>query len=168
MRPHSLFWDGIGWADERCGCRYHPDDDNGTHGGAPHVHHCAAHTPGVPAAVVRLRGRMAASKSLWRHRRKLQGKRHRERMDVRMAWLRSAKAKRHELYVALKRAESEAQMYREARDVERAKLAEIATAVSDSILAAIRKFRAMSDEERYVLAQLAEHLETLIENDALE
>lgn len=25
------------------GCAYHPEDLNDTHGGGPHVHHCAAH-----------------------------------------------------------------------------------------------------------------------------
>lgn len=42
-RPHHLVWSGVEWADDRCGCRYHPDDDNGSHGGAPHVHRCSRH-----------------------------------------------------------------------------------------------------------------------------
>lgn len=48
-RPHHLLWNGSEWTDERCGCRYHPDDDNGTHGGAPHVHPCAAHAKAADA-----------------------------------------------------------------------------------------------------------------------
>ena len=47
-RPNHLVWDGIEWVDERCGCQYHPDDDNGTHGGAPHVHLCAKHQAAQP------------------------------------------------------------------------------------------------------------------------
>ena len=43
-RPHHLKWNGTEWVDERCGCRYHPDDDNGKHGGAPHVHLCEKHS----------------------------------------------------------------------------------------------------------------------------
>jgi hypothetical protein len=43
IRPHHLAWSGTEWTDERCGCRYHPDDDNGSHGGAPHVHLCKQH-----------------------------------------------------------------------------------------------------------------------------
>jgi hypothetical protein len=43
LRPHHLWWTGTEWIDERCGCRYHPDDDNGSHGGAPHIHHCPRH-----------------------------------------------------------------------------------------------------------------------------
>lgn len=42
-RPNHLKWNGTEWVDDRCGCRYHPDDDNGTHGGAPHIHRCAEH-----------------------------------------------------------------------------------------------------------------------------
>ena len=42
-RPNHLKWNGTEWVDERCGCRYHPDDDKGTHGGAPHVHLCTKH-----------------------------------------------------------------------------------------------------------------------------
>lgn len=42
-RPHKLTWNGTEWVDERCGCRYHPDDDNGSHGGAPHLHLCEQH-----------------------------------------------------------------------------------------------------------------------------
>jgi hypothetical protein len=42
-RPHHLAWNGTEWVDGRCGCRYHPDDDNGSHGGAPHVHRCEKH-----------------------------------------------------------------------------------------------------------------------------
>lgn len=42
-RDHHLRWVETEWADARCGCRYHPDDDNGTHGGAPHVHLCERH-----------------------------------------------------------------------------------------------------------------------------
>lgn len=43
FRPHHLKWNGDEWVDQRCGCRYHPDDNNGTHGGAPHVHRCKEH-----------------------------------------------------------------------------------------------------------------------------
>jgi len=39
---HLAFQDGQ-WVDTRCGCAYHPDDRNGTHGGGPHVHSCADH-----------------------------------------------------------------------------------------------------------------------------
>lgn len=42
-RPNHLIWCDNEWVDDRCGCRYHPDDDNGTHGGAPHVHRCERH-----------------------------------------------------------------------------------------------------------------------------
>jgi len=42
-RPHHLVWSGVEWIDDRCGCRYHPDDDNQTHGGGPHVHPCEKH-----------------------------------------------------------------------------------------------------------------------------
>lgn len=50
-RDSHLVWNGVEWVDDRCGCRYHPDDDNGTHGGGPHVHPCAAHRPAAaPAA----------------------------------------------------------------------------------------------------------------------
>lgn len=48
-RPNHLKWNGHEWVDCRCGCRYHPDDDNGTHGGGPHVHACDAHRPTPPA-----------------------------------------------------------------------------------------------------------------------
>lgn len=41
-RPHNLTWSGTEWV-APCGCRYHPDDDNGSHGGAPHVHPCEKH-----------------------------------------------------------------------------------------------------------------------------
>lgn len=41
-RPHKLTWNGTEWV-APCGCRYHPDDDNGSHGGAPHVHRCEKH-----------------------------------------------------------------------------------------------------------------------------
>jgi len=47
-RSHHLSWNGSEWVDERCGCRYHPDDDNGTHGGAPHVHLCERHGADAP------------------------------------------------------------------------------------------------------------------------
>ncbi len=47
-RPHHLKWNGTEWVDERCGCRYHPDDDRGTHGGAPHVHPCRKHRADSP------------------------------------------------------------------------------------------------------------------------
>jgi hypothetical protein len=47
-RPHHLVWSGVEWVDERCGCRYHPDDDNRSHGGAPHVHHCKEHSAAAP------------------------------------------------------------------------------------------------------------------------
>ena len=43
-RALHLVWDGTDWIDDRCGCRYHPDDPNGSHGGAPHVHRCERHT----------------------------------------------------------------------------------------------------------------------------
>lgn len=43
-RDHHLAWNGTEWVDDRCGCRYHPDDDNGSHGGAPHVHRCERHS----------------------------------------------------------------------------------------------------------------------------
>lgn len=43
-RPLHLAWNGAEWVDGRCGCRYHPDDDRGSHGGAPHVHRCEQHT----------------------------------------------------------------------------------------------------------------------------
>lgn len=42
-RPHKLIWSGKEWV-APCGCAYHPDDDNGSHGGAPHVHRCEAHS----------------------------------------------------------------------------------------------------------------------------
>lgn len=42
-RAHHLGWNGHEWVDHRCGCRYHPDDDRGTHGGGPHVHPCTTH-----------------------------------------------------------------------------------------------------------------------------
>jgi hypothetical protein len=42
-RPNYLKWNGHEWVDYRCGCRYHPDDDSGSHGGAPHVHRCERH-----------------------------------------------------------------------------------------------------------------------------
>lgn len=38
-----LVWNGVEWVDDRCGCRYHPDDQNMSHGGAPHVHQCEKH-----------------------------------------------------------------------------------------------------------------------------
>ena len=42
-RPlHLVVRDGQ-WVDDRCGCAYHPDDDNNTHRGGPHVHECAEH-----------------------------------------------------------------------------------------------------------------------------
>ena len=44
VRLNHLTWNGTEWVDSRCGCRYHPDDDNGSHGGAPHVHRCEQHT----------------------------------------------------------------------------------------------------------------------------
>jgi hypothetical protein len=58
-RHLHLVWSGTEWVDERCGCRYHPDDDNGSHGGAPHVHRCKAHdqrtpAPNIAAAVAEL------------------------------------------------------------------------------------------------------------------
>lgn len=50
-RAHHLGWNGTEWVDHRCGCRYHPDDDNNTHGGGPHVHPCEKHRPtGEPQA----------------------------------------------------------------------------------------------------------------------
>lgn len=42
-RQHHLIWKNNQWVDQRCGCAYHPDDDNGTHGGGPHGHPCKAH-----------------------------------------------------------------------------------------------------------------------------
>lgn len=42
QRPHKLEWSGREWK-APCGCAYHPDDDKGTHGGAPHVHRCQEH-----------------------------------------------------------------------------------------------------------------------------
>ncbi len=42
-RELHLSWNGVEWMDDRCGCRYHPDDPNGSHGGAPHVHRCKQH-----------------------------------------------------------------------------------------------------------------------------
>lgn len=42
-RGLHLEWNGTEWVDDRCGCRYHPDDDAGSHGGAPHVHRCEKH-----------------------------------------------------------------------------------------------------------------------------
>lgn len=42
-RPHKLTWNGTEWV-APCGCRYHPDDDSGSHGGAPHVHRCESHS----------------------------------------------------------------------------------------------------------------------------
>lgn len=49
-RPHHLAWNGTEWTDDRCGCRYHPDDNNGKHGGAPHVHRCEQHKYATPSA----------------------------------------------------------------------------------------------------------------------
>ncbi len=46
-RALHLVWNGVEWVDDRCGCRYHPDDPNMTHGGAPHVHPCERHTKAV-------------------------------------------------------------------------------------------------------------------------
>lgn len=46
-RPHKLTWNGAEWV-APCGCRYHPDDDNGSHGGAPHVHRCETHAAAPP------------------------------------------------------------------------------------------------------------------------
>lgn len=45
VKPRALHldWNGVEWVDDRCGCRYHPDDENGSHGGAPHVHRCEQH-----------------------------------------------------------------------------------------------------------------------------
>lgn len=43
IRELHLVWNGTEWTDDRCGCRYHPDDQNMSHGGAPHVHQCEAH-----------------------------------------------------------------------------------------------------------------------------
>lgn len=43
-RMHKLTWDGKQWI-APCGCAYHPDDDNMSHGGAPHVHRCEVHLP---------------------------------------------------------------------------------------------------------------------------
>lgn len=42
-RRLHLAWNSVEYVDNRCGCRYHPDDDNGTHGGGPHVHPCKQH-----------------------------------------------------------------------------------------------------------------------------
>jgi hypothetical protein len=49
-RPNYLKWNGNEWVDCRCGCRYHPDDDSGRHGGAPHVHRCERHAQAPAAA----------------------------------------------------------------------------------------------------------------------
>lgn len=43
-RELHLQWNGTEYVDDRCGCRYHPDDDSGSHSGAPHVHLCARHS----------------------------------------------------------------------------------------------------------------------------
>ena len=43
VRALHLVWNGVEWIDDRCGCRYHPDDPNMSHGGAPHVHPCERH-----------------------------------------------------------------------------------------------------------------------------
>lgn len=49
-RPLHLEWRDGEWVDDRCTsdppCRYHPDDDNNTHGGGPHVHACTEHKTG--------------------------------------------------------------------------------------------------------------------------
>lgn len=58
-RAHHLAWNGTEWVDARCGCRYHPDDDNGSHGGAPHVHRCKAHEGGGPSGEAVARARQA-------------------------------------------------------------------------------------------------------------
>ncbi len=50
-RPNHLIWMETEWVDERCGCAYHPDDDNGTHGGGPHRHGCPAHPEPQPLDV---------------------------------------------------------------------------------------------------------------------
>ena len=42
-RPLHLVVRNGEWVDDRCGCAYHPDDDNNTHRGGPHVHECAEH-----------------------------------------------------------------------------------------------------------------------------
>lgn len=49
VRDHHLTWNGAEWVDNRCGCRYHPDDDGGSHGGAPHVHRCERHAGAIPS-----------------------------------------------------------------------------------------------------------------------
>lgn len=48
-RPLHLVWNGAEYVDARCGCRYHPDDDNHTHGGGPHVHPCEQHGSDIRA-----------------------------------------------------------------------------------------------------------------------
>ncbi len=53
VRDLHLAWDGDEWADDRCGCHYHPDDDNDTHGGGPHVHPCAAHRAATDGLEIR-------------------------------------------------------------------------------------------------------------------
>lgn len=57
-RGLHLEWNGTEWVDDRCGCRYHPDDDRGSHGGAPHVHRCERHSAADPEArrIVELEG----------------------------------------------------------------------------------------------------------------
>jgi len=52
-RFHHLAWNGTEWIDSRCGCRYHPDDDNGSHGGAPHIHPCEQHATDLSSAQLR-------------------------------------------------------------------------------------------------------------------
>ncbi len=62
-RPLHLAWTGTEWVDSRCGCRYHPDDNNMSHGGAPHVHLCERHAS-VAAAVLGERERALVQEHL--------------------------------------------------------------------------------------------------------
>lgn len=61
-RPHRLTWTGIEWV-APCGCRYHPDDDNGSHGGAPHVHRCEKHAALARSAEQHLREALAVART---------------------------------------------------------------------------------------------------------
>lgn len=57
---NHLQWNGTEWVDDRCGCRYHPDDNNHTHGGAPHVHLCDKHIAARGAEVIKEKRAIAA------------------------------------------------------------------------------------------------------------
>ena len=41
-RSFALTWRADEWHFD-CGCALHPTDDNGTHGGGPHIQPCAKH-----------------------------------------------------------------------------------------------------------------------------